>query len=324
MRPAKRVSYRGKYAGAKIVGTKKVEAPTAYRYLHMERAFYLTAQMEAPIWGAVQSYDGAAMSGGPMHWIAVFPKTMKQGPLFGLLRRIEVSAHCQAYTSLHGALLSHGWFVSRDGRLRARRTGKLVSGHAIRDVFTPTGGKVGPKGSKSWKSCEAWTRSFYDLLSDPSTFEAQKDHSIEYLIRGAKRSEMAVYRQWIPGIATPEDLESEICFHLPARDGTLPMAVDFAMCVYHSFSPNAPGMARVVLDRVMKRYRVNYPKPRESDPQGTRFAKRLIRALGKTKYGRWHDKPGERGSRYDRTRVKAKQSKLWPEEFTTELMPKDL
>ena len=86
----KRVTFKT-FAGIKIQGEQAVGVPTAPdAERHIARAFCLTARMEAPTWGSVQSYDNAGISGGPLHWIAHYPSTGEQGPLFPLLRTIEL------------------------------------------------------------------------------------------------------------------------------------------------------------------------------------------------------------------------------------------
>ena len=79
------VGYRDK-KGFVVRGGPKVEPSRTDR--HMARSFYLVSQLEAANWGTVQNYDGAGMSAGPLHVIAVFPATGDQGPLWRMVRRI--------------------------------------------------------------------------------------------------------------------------------------------------------------------------------------------------------------------------------------------
>jgi hypothetical protein len=339
-----------KYAGALIVGQHEVQVSTrAAEGEHMARAFYLTAMLEASKWGTIQSYDGAAMSGGPMHWVAVLPKTESQGPLFKLLRRLEMEAQgleiANVLDVLWDELAGAGFYVARDGVLRDIRNGKAITGRQIRNEFTPgsgpraTRGKVGARDSKSWKQAERWAKLFYQLLSADWTWDAQMDHSIEYLIRGAAKEELYCYQYWLPELESPERI------HLlgSTEDGPkISDPVDFAMCVYHSFTPNAPGMARVVLKRVISAYESWLYKRRAYGPRGVHetrrlvedhdmegdvFAKLLIKKMGTTQYGNWHDRPHQSGARYDRARKYAKASDLFrPEYFEGKdaLMPMDL
>lgn len=338
------------FSGTLIVGSAKVEVPEeANLGEHMSRAFYLTACLEAPTWGTIQSYDGCGISGGPMHWVAVLPKGSQQGPLFKLLRRLEQEATAQqdsvdtsALTHLWGALAEVGWYVARDGVLRSLKTGVTIKGSAIREKFTPNKGNPGGRGTRQWKQAERWASLFYNLLSAPWTFAAQEDHSIEYLIRGARTEELRAYRYFMPQLESPEKLTVDTGYVEAYFDSDLviPMPVDFAMCVYHSFSPNAPGMARVVLGRFFKKYDgwlrkgysfnlagvTNAHRVQKLDPNGEVFAQKLIKQLGTTQYGNWHDRPHQSGSRYDRCRKYARASGLWPAAYFVDggLMPEDL
>src|SRR5688572_11750639 len=83
---------RGAHAGCLIHGTVPVLPPEGDQVLsHLDRAYYLATALESPRYGSVQSYDGAAMSAGPFHFVAVLPKTLTQGPLWALLRRLELA-----------------------------------------------------------------------------------------------------------------------------------------------------------------------------------------------------------------------------------------
>lgn len=348
----KRKTYKKKYSGILIEGTVEVAEPDDYeRMEHMHRAFYLTALLEAPHWGSVQSYDGCGMSGGPMHWIAAPKKGAQQGPLFELIARIrnnenarELDDEFDALDMLETALLSEGLKISRDGHLQDVKTGKDLSASRVRELFTPGRGK--PSTAAQWEQAERWGRLFYCVLCDRRTFLAQKEHSIEYLIEGAASTEIVAYRYFKPKLETPEYLtvdDPEVKLRGDFSND-IPLPVDFAMCVYHSFTPNAPSMARKVLKSFFTAYDTWLKKQtsssivpveghmpgwaklvRKHDPHGEVFAKTLIRKLGKTQYGNWHDLPHHNSrSRYDRCRNYAKDSGLWPSDYFEELMPKNL
>lgn len=301
------LTYQDKYAGIKAVGDAKVLPPSGPNTkVHMQRAFYLTTQMEAPVWGCVQSYDGCGMSGGPMHYIGLFPKTMEQGPLFSLLRRIEITPGSPVQP-LWEAFKEVGWYVARDGKLRNIKTGGLITGSEIRNTFTPPNGLV-PKAGVARKQAEKWATLFYNLLSDPITYSAQADYSIEYLIKSSADTELKAYRLFLSKIESPERIGIE-----PSL--VLPDAVDLAMCVYHSFTPNAPAIARQCLEATLIKVGAK-PTPLE-------FAKVLIKTLGTKSYGRWKDVPGSNGSRYDATRNACLKSKLWTTDLLDATMPID-
>lgn len=299
----KHVNYK-QYSGFKMAGTDPVLPPSSQQATnHMQRSFYLTSQLESPKWGSVQNYDGAAMSGGPMHWVAVYPKTMKQGGLFGLLRAIEIgsSPEAQPYIQrLWDKLLERGWYVATDGKLRSAETGSPISGNAIRNEMTPVAGRVpSATASPHYKQSAEWVELFGLLLAHAGTHEAQKQYSIEYLCRGARGDEMKAYQLFLPKLRYVQQLRAD----------ELPEDVELAMAVYHAFSPNAPGKAKSVL---------KYVTAGGTDD----FARRLVRELGTSKYGHWHDTPDNR-NRYDRTRIAVTKSQLWPEDLVNDIMPKD-
>lgn len=308
------------YSGCRIHGTLKVSPPTDT--LHMSRAYYLTAMLEAPKFGSVQSYDGAAMSGGPMHNIAVYPRGLKQGSMFPLLRALEViEEHSTAIKDLWAAYAQVGWFVARDGKLRNWNTGKEISGKEIRDEFTPLGGKV-PRSGAAWKRAKRWALLHHRVFSDPNTFKAQRNFAIDYLLRTQKSYEDAFYvdqgldtatlRVWTP---EEESLFEGKKMTEAVYQNNLTLAEDLAMCMYHAHSVNGPAPARTILRKTLKRF-----------SRGKNFASLLIWTLGTKKYGRWADTLDGK-NRYDRTRYHAKKSGLWPAKFfsgSSALMPATL
>lgn len=274
----------GDYAGCKISGAAPVPKPTTL--LHMERAYYLTALIEAPMYGAVQSYDGAAMSGGPLHNIAVYPKTMVQGSLFQLLRAIEVGAPASnALKQLWKLYAQLDWAVTQDGLLRNTKTGQAVEGTLIRNTFTPVAGKV-PASGPLWDAAEQWALAHYKVFVDPSTYAAQKNFAIGWLLTTQRALEDTFYRGMDPR-------------QIDVSAQGLSMAEDLAMAVYHCYSVNGPAPAR---DDLLEALRVN--------SRGVLFAKTLIQQLSATAFGNWE-------KRYTRTRNAAMQAGLWPKELFT-------
>lgn len=297
------------FSGCRIKGGELVTTDCIDDDYHMDRAYYLTSKLEAPRFGAVQSYDGAGMSGGPMHNIAVYPRSMKQGSLFPLLRHLHDTAPTVSLGDLFTAYEEENWSVERDGKLRSWTTGKLISGKEIRTIFTPPRGRVPRKGA-NWADAKEWALLHYHVFADPLTFAAQKEYAIKYLLRTQKSYESVFYDQiGIP----PEVIHVDI--DIPMEKELLTLEEDLAMCVYHSHSVNAPGPARTILKNTLKKH-----------SRGEHFARLLIWSLGKKKYGNWQDtKDGK--NRYDRTRYHARRSGLWPKEFFVgrgALMPKDL
>jgi hypothetical protein len=292
------------YSGCKISGGAKIPKPVPTS--HMGRAYYLTAMLEAPSYGSVQSYDRCGMSGGPMHNIAVYPGNLAQGSMFPLLRALELGAWgSKSVQVLWDAYKAVGWYVARDGKLKDILTGKRITGKAIRDEFSPVGGKV-PKSGPRWLQARKWAVLHHNVFADPATFKAQQDFAIGYLLKGQKKHEDVFYtdqgmdpetlRVW-----TEQDETDLSEFEIPTDiyNNHLSLKEDLAMCMYHSHSVNAPGPARTALVRVLKRRK-----------RGDEFAKLLIWTLATYKYGNWK-------VRYARTRKWAMASKLWPAFFFT-------
>jgi hypothetical protein len=290
------------WSGCKISGGDKY-APDDDKD-HMQRALWLTAQVEGGgTFGAINSYDGAAMSAGLEHKIAVYPKSMEQGSLWKLLRQLELYAPCQELENLWDSF-KHGpfWYLAQDGTVRHYNTGRLITAREIRDELSPPGGKV-PKTGQNWEKAKDWALLFHELFSAQKTHQVQVNSAIDSLVRGNGKNESEAYKVSV-GVEHPTVLRA---------GENIDMEHDLAWCVYHSFSVNAPSMARRRLSSSRPDNSLQYPK-------------RLIRVLGTTNYGRWHD-TFDGGNRYDRTRIYAMRSKYWPEELfngSNAIMPKNL
>lgn len=291
------------WSGAKISGVKSFTLEGDQVNRHMWRSVWLTAKVEGGgKFGAVQSYDGAGISAGLEHKIAVLPKSMKQGSLWGLLRKFELHAPCDSLDRVFEALKDEKMYVAQDGSLRHWDTGKLITGRAIRDLVAPPNGRVPRKGA-NWETAEKWAILFHELFADPATYDTQVNSTIEYLVSNNKKNEEEAYEVSV-GVSHPT---------AAVYGQNISPEHDLAWCVYHSFTPNAPGMARRRLAA--------------SRPDGSSaYPRRLIRTLGTTNYGRWHD-TFDGGNRYDRTRIYAMRSGMWPEELfngPNAIMPKNL
>jgi len=271
------------FAGCKIDGSEAVPKPEGTR--HMDRAYYLTALLEAPRYGSVQSYDGCGMSGGPLHNIAVLPSSMGQGSMFELLAFMQRANPIA--TSMLQLLLAYreqGWVVSMDGMLRHYGATTLVKGAEIRETFTPPQGVV-PRMGVFWERAKRWALLHSNVFRDPLLFDAQKEYAIEWLLSSQRATEDLFYRgknvktvEVGPGFSPEEDL---------------------ALCVYHAYSVNGPGPARDILVETQKQ--VQRPKD---------FARSLIDRFARSTYGNWT-------SRYARTRTLAHGTGFWPATFFT-------
>lgn len=292
----KRVKYK-KYAGI-LIRDRSLEVELIHfkpgNSQHLKRAAYLATMLESPHWGTVQGYDNCGLSAGPFHWIGRYPRTGEQGPLFGLLRRIEQCLGDSVQSSYDGAdsmlnalwnkFTRARWYISMDGKLRHRRTGVLISGSEFRDVVAPAKGKVPTKGHDR-DQAEGWALMLHDLLKEPLTYSAQVDYAVEYLVRGQSKLEMKVYRK----LASDPELQTAERIHLHK-------AYDLAMCVYHAFSVNAPSKAAQIL-KTMPLTQAALEDPYE-------WSGKLIKKLGTSKYGNWR-------KRYAKTRKIARASDLW-------------
>lgn len=273
---------------------------------HMDRALYLTSLVEVGgKFGLVQSYDGAAMSAGIEHKIAVLPRTLDQGSLWEMLNDIRVGvplSSCPPLEKLLNAFKKVGWTLDSAGVLRDSQTGSKITGRAIRNEFTPIDGKVPEQGSFNDKARD-WIILFHELFNHPATFHVQIESAKKFLLLSNKVIETEAYKA-IRGVQNPSIL---------VVNQNMTEEQDLAMCVYHSHSVNAPRPARDCLTLSKPTNLKDWPK-------------RFLRILGTKSYGAWKDTV-DGNNRYDRTRLLAMKSDLWSERLfvgPNAIMPKDL
>lgn len=284
------------HAGWMVRGTTIMVPPTPPN-IHMQVVAYITAQIETGgKFGTVQSYDGAGMSAGLLHNVAVLPASMEQGDLWALLAAIRKSGASLNGFGVHAA--KKGWVLSDDGVLS--HEGKKVSGEDIRLAFV--GSKDG-NGPETYTEGKVWAEEFADLFSSPATFAAQVAYAVRWLTTGKSALENQAYDRFAAGHAQ---------LGLVLRSA-MPVEFDLAMCVYHSFSVNAPSPAATILTKAL-----------DASTDVKVFAKDLITRFGKSDFARWHDDPDDKGSRYDATRVAIEKSGFWPKDLVTHLMPRNL
>lgn len=287
----KRVTYK-EYAGIVVNDFQRPVTTEGFDFnKHIDRAAYVAMKLEAPFWGGVQGYDNAGLSGGPFHWIARFPKTGGQGPLFGLLKHIETVAPgtTEPFTKL---LYDRNWFIAQDGMLRDRKSGGLITGNEFRDVCAPTRGLV-PETGPERQQAERWAIALHNVLVNSMTYRAQVSYAIKYLCTTQGKAECEVYSAILNRVViTPEViLETE-----------LDALTSCAMSVYHAHSVNAPAPALQCLQAAYKD--VGETKKMSTD-QAHKFSDSLIKRLALKKFGNWEQ-------RYVRTRKAILEAKLWP------------
>lgn len=308
MPTAKYQTFRN-YAGYLVRGEVRVQPP-APDATHLQAAFYVLSQVEAAFWGTVQSYDGAGISAGPLHAIAFSPASKTQGALWKLLAMII--AACPKGTTptvdeLIGWLAMQGMTITLGGVLVSTADAKPVRGEAIRTLVAAPNGLVPPTGSVN-EYAKKVALLFNSVFSDPKTFKAQTDFTIQWLLQGNRDNEFAAYAKYSKMPVTPSNVEHYLSF---AKQLDLGSHLDLAMAVYHAFTVNAPAPAADELSKAMSQRTVE------------QFAKTLIRGLGSRNYARWHD-TDDNSSRYDHVRLACAAANRWDPALLAELMPVNL
>lgn len=286
------------WAGIAFAGEIKWEASSVDKKNHLNKATWLTAVVETGAkFGSINSYDGAGLSAGLEQTIALFPKTMEQGELWSVLAKFdEVLPDTNPnWVALKASLDHAGWYLDSRGVLRNKGVGSLVGGTEIRHELSPPNGVVPDHGPDFLKAV-LWAETFHNLLSDPATFQTQIRLTKNSLLLGNKVVESQVYRRY----AQVEDASAAI-----VGVNIIP-ELDLAMCIYHSFSVNAPSKARSVLQTVLDR-----------NLGPIDFSKAIVVALGNNTYANWKN-------RYTRTRAEAHKSGLFDESLFSSIAPAHL
>jgi len=321
-----RVSYKS-YSGPRIRGT--VDYVLSSPSSHWDRVLWLVSTVESGgRFGAITMYDGTAVTAGLHQAIAVYPKELShedyrarddQGSLWSLLRSLELIPDFPAVEALWEKLKGSGFYVGRDGVLRYLESGEvkvksrrmqyspgdIVYGAHIRDTFTPDKGAVPRKGPK-WEQSKSWALAFHEVFSDPKSFKAQSEFGMEHFEHVANTRRIG------------DDLLVDALYggslHLPAGSPRFSPMYDLALAVFWSHSVNAPAIAYRLLKRA---YNLNPP---QEDPD--KFAKRLLRLLGASKFGRWNF--SVKNGRWARTRRSAR--KVWEKSLfsSSGVMPSSL
>ena len=316
----KRIEYNG-FAGVKINGDTPMEPPGPR---HIDAASWLTAAVESGgKFGTVISYDGTGMTAGIHQAIAVYPKELAspddgnnlddQGPLWKLLHRIfQTHPDLGVCRDLQTTLMMNRIKVV-NGIALDSVTGEPCSGRTIRRILTGSSDGIMPVAGADRYRAEMFAALFHAFFSDISTFPIQlawgENHLLDRLEKTPLRFCKAVpkntvvqdivYSKKHPGIIYRSELDPPF---------------DLAMCVWLSFTVNAPAIA---LKKICKALDILAEKP-ETD-----FPALLIRLLGNSTWGRWDD--DIKNGRYQRTRKYAME--IWPEELFVgpdAIMPKNL
>jgi len=321
-----RVLYRsiGKYSGPVVYGTETLLPPSGP--FHAARAFWLTGEAETGNRvGSVMMADGTGFTIGIDQHIAVYPKELAhedfnaaddQGGAWALLAALEV-AHAPVKV-LWEAFEQRGWYVAPDGTLRwiengdhkvqnrklEHRGGDLVHGAVIRDAVTPKGGRVTKVCEK--EQAREWAAMLHELTAHPRSRKVQESFGIKHLcnrvrtrkLRLADHRRRITFQKAVYG--TPTDIET-------IRMSDLGEHLDLALCVFHSYTVNAPAVAFRIMEESIRA--MGWPGAWLSDDDARcNFALNLLTRIKAKKYGRW-DK------RWARTRKAAMDVGWWPEEL---------
>ncbi len=311
----KRITFK-KFAGVRKRGVVPIALPETN--LHIDRAVWLTCLVESGgRFGCVINFDGTGMTASIGQAIAVYPRGLgdetkknDQGPLWRVLNRLNQlndNIYVGPLAYLNSDLRDIGWFVSPDNKCRSIRTGKLISGQAIRKEFTGSADGVMPVKGQDRKRAERWVKSFHDVFASLSTHDLQLALEKEHFVKRADRVKLRFCKDRSKRLYTLQDLIYEPEHISSITVNQMGSEMDLAMAMYWSHSVNAPGFAlkkfcRQVIDKKIK--------PGETE-LGRDLAKYIIKKLGKTSFGRW-DVNIEHG-RYQRTRTHA--MKLWPRDL---------
>lgn len=296
----------------------------AHHHSHLNTAVFLTAMIESMHWGTVQSYDGCGMSAGPLHSTAVLPNNnFALGPLWGLLQRIgqhDRISSIATYDELMDYLESKGLvFNAMTGIPVSTRTRRAATGYQVSEVLTPPAkhvnqtlayGTVGPHGP-GHEQAKQFCILFANLFSDPATYLAQIDHSIDWLLKASQAERNLYALAWgTPGVDR---------YYL--SDENLGPAMSLALAVYHSFSVNAPAVASSTLATVLAVWNRGGRGPvYDNEENAAALAGYICQAFKRSGYGMWGARTEGRQSRYEKTRAAASKLGVWDEELINAVM----
>jgi hypothetical protein len=224
-----------KFKGLRIKGTVPYEPSPSFAEFHLERAFYLTSQVESGgKFGAVMSYDGTGMTAGLHQAIAVLPKTKEQGSLWKVMRRVELlPGDIPGRDKIWELLDKEGMYLAQDCVVRDTRMGLPVVGEHLRRVLSGPDGVVPISGEVSERA-EDFITAFHELFSSPATFRLQVEYGKEHFCKAAHRVKVTVggTRPFIQDAVYGDDEISRVTVE------DLGYETDLAMSMYWSNGSN--------------------------------------------------------------------------------------
>lgn len=237
----------------------------------MGRVIELTAALEAPNFGVVQSYDGCGVSAGILHHTATFPGKATLGGFWSLLVDIEHDT---------GIDLDPDLFPSAPVRLK----NKVLDGNGARAYFTGSPAGITAEGNKKIRERIV---ALANLFANPLTYDAQihaaekflATTSVRRLMHGDARS--LYFKSDRGGVVLGSD---------PVPTDFLSYEHLFAYCVAQSFAVNNPKaaldtVALYVAKKVDPTSEAAYGKMIAARPNWYARGHNLLSAAGKS--GRW-------------------------------------
>lgn len=299
----------GSYRGFRVRGEIDIQAikGTAKEKYHLDRATYLTAQVESGgKYGTVINYDGTGITACVHQAVALYPREVweddgvtedDQGPLWKVVSRILGATPMPYFSEM---LADANWVLRADGRLR-KMSGGFPSGKEMRKELSGDVNGVVPERGADKERSKRWVQAFARMFREPLTFGIQDASGEEFVLKRAERvaiGGLGTIRHVIysdldaPAIRVGQDVNEEF---------------DLAMTLFWSHAVNAPGMAKKCLESVSIQLSDGSNEWRGIDDP--KFPMALVRKLGNCKYGKWDD--DLENGRYRRSRRLAMDSMLW-------------
>lgn len=209
------------FSGIVLRGEEPVTTwPGINRLNHLDRCVLLAAQLEAPKWGTVQTYDGCGISGGIIHHTATFPGKQDLGSLWPLLGAVEKQL---------GRPLLEAVQIT-DGVPYFRATRIALTGDDVRELFT--GSKSGKTAAPIPSAALTNATAIHRALCSDASKAAQVEAARAWLVRMTGKLSLS-------GIANIDKPLGD----LTTQDFRSP-GMELAICVTRSFAVNNPAAAR--------------------------------------------------------------------------------